>query len=188
MLDAFDDIGTKGSLAVIIISIFAIFVSGLFFGITYYVMDEVETSFQSTDCVIENNVYVENCQELWALSIYPFLALKDLLVWISFFFIFGIVLGMLILGYKAGKSPILFGLLIIFVMVLTYGAIELSNIYRNMLDIVIFRSMMVEFTVYNTIMFNFPWFIFIVSLMSVMLSLANFQRDKINSPEEDLDY
>lgn len=188
MFDSFNDIATKGSLTVVILSILAIFVSGLFFGATYYVMDTVETSFQATDCVIADNLYVESCQELWALSLYPFLALKEILVWASFFFIFAMVLGMLILGYKAGKSPVLLGLLIIFVIIMTYAGIEISNVYRTMLEVDIFRSMMVEFTVYNKIMMNFPWFIFIVSLMSVMLSVVNFQRTRTNSPQEELDY
>jgi len=188
MFKPFDDLTTKGSLVVIILCIFSIFVSGIFFGITYFVMDEVEDAFLSTNCNIADNLYVENCQELWALSIYPFLALRELLIWISFFFIFAMVLGMLILGYKAGKSPVLMGLLVTFIIVLTYGALEISNVFRGMLEIDAFRAMMVEFTAYNTIMFNFPWFVFIVGFMSVMLSLVNYQRSKVNSPTEDLDY
>ena len=188
MFNAFDDIATKGSLTVVIISILAIFASGLFFGVTYYVMDTVEDSFKASDCVISDNVYVDTCQELWELSLYPFLAMREILVWASFFFLFAMVLGMLVLGYRAGKSPILLGLLIIFVIIMTYGAIEISNIYRTMLEVDIFRTMMVNFTVYNKVMMNFPWFVFIVSLMSVMLSLVNFQRTKVNSPTEELDY
>ena len=188
MFDAFDDIATKGSLTVVILSILAIFLSGIFFGATYYVMDTVEDAFRASDCTIENNVYVDSCQELWELSLYPFLALKELLVWASFFFLFALTLGMLVLGYKAGKSPVLLGLLIMFVIVMTYGAIEISNIYRTMLETDIFRTMMVNFTVYNKVMMNFPWYIFIVSLMSVMLSLVNFQRTRTNNPQEELDY
>jgi len=181
MFNSFDDLTTYGSLAVIILSVLSIFVSGLFFGITYFVLDTTETAFLSTDCVIVDNVFVGSCQELWALSIYPFFALKDLLIWFSYFFIFALVLGMLILGYKSGKSPVLLGLLVTFVTVLTYGAIELSNIYRTMLEIDLFRTMMTDFTVYNRIMLNFPWFIFFVSLMAVLLSIVNYQRTKINS-------
>jgi len=188
MLDNFDDIVTKGSLVVIILSFLSIFVSGLFFGIAYYVMDTTEDAFRDANCTIENNVLVENCQELWELSLYPFFALKDLLIWFSFFFIFALVLGLLILGYKSGKSPVLLGLLIVFVIVLTYGGIELSNVYRSMLEVDVFRSMMTEFTVYNKVMLYFPYFVFFVGLMSVLLSLVNYQRTKVNSPRELLDY
>lgn len=188
MFNSFDELASSGSLVIIILSIIAIFVSGLFFGVTYYLMDSVETAFLATDCIIENNVFVENCQDLWELSLYPFLALKEILVWFSFFFIFAMVLGLLILGYKSGKSPVLMGLLVVFVIILTYGAIEISNVYRTILEVDVFRDMLLEFTVYNKVMLNFPWFVFIVSFLSVMLSIVNYQRTRVNSPTEDLDY
>ncbi|MFW6130121.1 MAG: hypothetical protein ACOC56_02980 [Atribacterota bacterium] len=187
MIDFFDDVQNKGSFTIIIMSILAIFVSGIFFGATYYIMDVTEDAFENSNCEIKNNVYVDSCQELWELSVYPFFALKELLIWFSFFFIFALSLGMLILGYKSGKNPVLIGLLMVFVVVLTYGAIEISNIYRTMLENDIFRTMMTDFTVYNKIMLNFPWFIFIVSLLSVLLSIVNYQRTKVNLAEE-LDY
>jgi len=188
MLDTFDDIKKYGSLMVIVMSIMAIFLSGIFFGIAYFVMDTTETAFQQSDCVINNNVFFDSCQDLWDLSVYPFFALKDLLVWMSFFFIFALVIGMLVLGYKAGKSPILMGFLMVFVTAMTYISIEISNIYRTMLETDLFRQMMVEFTIYNKVMLGFPWFVFFVSLMSVLLSIANFQRTKVNSSQEELDY
>ena len=187
MFDSFDDMAARGSLVVIVMSILAIFLSGIFFAGSYYVMDQAETAFRNTDCDIENNIYVDSCQDLWGLSVYPFFALKDLLVWFSFFFIFALTLGLLVLGYQSGKSPVLMGVLVVFVAILTYAAIEMSNIYRTMLETEIFRNMMVQFTVYNKVMMNFPWFIFIVSLMSVMLGVVNYQRSKVNS-STDLDY
>jgi len=188
MFDYFDDIHKKGTLTIVIMSILAIFLSGIFFSIIYFVMDTVQTGFEGTNCTIENNVLVDNCQELWALSIYPFLALKNIIVWASFFFIFALVIGLLIVGYKSGSNPVLMGLLIVFVMILTYGAIELSNIYRTMLEVEAFRTMLIDFTVYNKIMLNFPWFVFIVSLLAVILSIVNYQRVKVNSEESNEQY
>lgn len=188
MFDSFDEVGRYGSIAVIILSFFSIFLSGIFFGGTYYVLEIVDTAFQNTDCVIKNNVFVESCQDLWALSIYPVLAMKEMLVWMSFFFIFAVVLGMLVLGYKSGKSPALLGLLIVFIIAFTYLGIEISNIYRTLLENVVFYDMMVEFPVYNLVMLKFHWFVFITSLASLMMALANFQRVKTNSVSEELDY
>ncbi len=109
---------------------------------------------------------------------------------LNFVVLFALILalGMLVLGYKSGKSPVLMGLLILFVSVLTYVAIELSNVYRSMLQVDMFRQMMLEFTVYNRVMMDFPWFIFIITLLSVMLGVANYQRSRVNSPREVLDY
>jgi len=119
---------------------------------------------------------------------YPFLKLRSILVWFSFFFIFSLSLGMLVLGYKSGKNPVLLGLLILFTAVLTYVGIEISNIYRSLIEIDVFRSMMTEFTVYNQVMLRFPWFVFIITLLSVMLGIVNFQRTRANSSSEVLDY
>ena len=188
MFNSFEDVKRYGSLTIVILSIFAIFMSGIFFGITYYVMDVTEDAFESMDCVIENNVFVGSCQELWELSIYPFFALKDLLIWFSYFFIFALVIGLLILGYQSGKNPILLGLLVVFIIVLTYIGIEVSNVYRTMLETELFRTMMIEFTVYNKVMLYFPYFTFFVGLMSTLLSLVNYQRVKVNSSTEELNY
>lgn len=184
MFEALDNIKQYGSITLVIISILAIFVSGIFFGAIYYVMDVTETAFRSTDCTIENNIYVGDCQDLWSLSVYPFLALREILIWFSFFFIFALVLGMLMVGYQSGKSPALLGLLIVFVIVITYIGVEVSNIYRTMLEVDLFRSMMLDFTVYNKVMLYFPWFTFFVGILSVALSVVNYQKTFVNESRE----
>jgi len=189
MLDILDDMRKYGGLTIVIVSILAIFVSGIFFGGTYYVMAVTEEAFENTDCVIIDNIYVGSCQDLWDLSVYPFLALREILVWFSFFFIFALVLGMMIVGYQSGKSPVLLGALIVFIVVLTYLGIEISNIYRSMLEVELFRTMMVDFTVYNRVMLNFPWFSFFVGTLSVLLSIVNYQKTNVNKlTREDLSY
>jgi hypothetical protein len=188
MFDALDNIKQYGSISLVIISILAIFMSGIFFGITYYVMDITENSFKSTDCIIKDNIFVGSCQDLWKLSVYPFLALREILIWFSYFFIFSLVLGMLIVGYQAGKSPVLLGLLMVFVLVMTYIGIEISNIYRTMLEVDTFRIIMADFTIYNNIMIKFPWFTFFVGLLSVMLSVVNYQKIFVNKDKALLNY
>lgn len=184
-----DDIRKYSGLGLIIFSILAMFISGIFFGITYYAMEVTHEGFLANDCIIENNIYVESCQDLWSLSVYPFLVLRELLVWFSFFFIFALVLGMLITGYQSGKSPVLLGVLITFVIVLTYLGIEISNIYRTMLEVEAFRNIMLPFTVYNKIMLSFPWFVFFVGLLSVMLSIVNYQKAGVNrATREELNF
>lgn len=188
MFEALDDIKKYGSVITIVISFILIAISGALMGFTYYTLETVQTGFESTDCVIQNNTLVESCQDLWTISIYPFLNLKDVLIWFSFFFIFALVIGMLLYGYQSGKSPVMMGVLMVFIIGLTYLSIEISNMYRTMLENEIFRNMMIDFTVYNKIMLNFPWFCFFVGLFSVTLSLVNYQKVKTNKFEEDLDY
>ena len=188
MIDGLSNMKQYGSIGIILISIFAIMFSGIFFGITYFIMDTVQTGFEGTDCVIENNLFFETCQEMWAMSLYPVLEMKSILIWVSFFFIFALVFGMLILGYQSGKSPVLMGVLIVLTTIITYISIEVANIYRTMIENDILRDMLVEFTVYNKIMLNFPWFIFIVCLFSFIMGIVNWQRTKVNSSTEEMNY
>ncbi len=188
MLEVLDNLEDKGIYFAVLISILFIAFSGMFFGITYFVMDVTHTSLQATDCVIENNTLVGSCQELFAFSVYPFLALRSILVWSSFFFIFGLMLSILILGYRSGSSPVMLGVMVSFVAGMTYLGILLSNMYRALLNQATFRTLMLPFTVYNQVMISFPWFIFFIGLFSVILGIVNFQKTSINAPQGDLNY
>lgn len=188
MFESFEEFSSKGIIVTVFLSSVSIAISGLWFALIYFLLDSVNTAFLSTDCIIENNSLVDSCQELFSLALYPFLQLKEVLIWVSFFFIFALVIGMLVLGYRAGKSPVLMGYLLTIVTAMTYLSIHISNIYTGLIANDIFRSMMVEFTVYNRIMLNFPWFIFIITLMAVFLGIVNYQKTGINKITDDLDY
>jgi len=188
MIEALENFENKGVYVAIFISIFFIFISGLFFGLVYFVMDTTNTSLLVNDCVIDNNTLVSSCQDLFSLGVYPFLALRSILIWASFFFIFGLVIAMLVLGYRSGSSAVTLGIMVTFVGGLTYLGVLLSNVYRDLIGQAVFRSMMTPFTVYNNIMINFPWFVFFVGLFSVILGIVNFQKSSINTPEGELNY
>jgi len=188
MLEGLKGMQHKGIYLSVLISVLYIFLSGIFFGVTFFTLDVAHDAFLTTDCVIDNNTLVDSCQDLFELGIYPFLELRHILVWLSFFFIFGIVIALLILGYRSGSSPIMLGVMIIFVGGITYLAILLSNAYRAFLEQAVFRSMMVEFTVYNRIMIYFPEFAFFVGLFSVILGIVNFQKTSVNTPGGELNY
>lgn len=183
-----EDYKKYGSLVVIIVSLLFIIISGVYFGIIYFTMEQIQTAFETQDCVITDNSLVGSCQELFQLAFYPFLELREILVWLSFFMIFGLTLGILMMGYQFGRSPALIGLLFLFLTILTYGAIEISNMYRTMLSNPSFQTIMVDFTVYNRLMLSLPWYVFIVGLFSIMISIVNYQRTIVNTPTEELDY
>lgn len=188
MLDLINDYKDKGIVVVIFMSVIMIAISGIFFAFLYFVLSSVQTAMESTDCVIDNNSLVSSCQDLFSIALYPFLNMKELLIWGSFFFIFALVLGMLVLGYKAGSSPVLMGYLLVIVIAMTYLSIEISNIYRTLLENEIFRNWMIDFTVYNQIMLGFPWFVFIVTLLSVILGIVNYQKSAVNQDTDELNY
>ncbi|GAF73691.1 unnamed protein product, partial [marine sediment metagenome] len=85
--------------------------------------------------------------------------------------------------YRAGTTAVLLGVHVTFVGGVVYAAILFSNAYHVFLANNTFREFMVPFTVYNKIMINFPWFMFFVSLFSVILGIVNFQKSSINTSE-----
>jgi len=183
-----NEIVSKGGIFLLIISFVFIAASGIFFGVTYFMMDNVNTAFLSANCDIANNSIVSNCQELWELSLYPFLALKEVLIWVSFISIFALFAGLLVFGYQSGTRPTMLGFLVIVEILFTYGSLHIANVYRTFIENDIIRGMLSDFTVYNKIMLNFPWFVFIVSLFSLALGVVNWQRTNINTSANTLDY
>ncbi len=188
MIEWLDNMENKGIYLSLVISVLVIFLSGIFFGVTYFVMDEVDTALRSTDCVIDDNLLMDSCQDLFQYSVLPLLGLRSVLIWANFFFIFGLTISLLILGYRSGSSPVMLGVMVVFVGGLTYISIYFANAYIVLIENASFRSMMVEFTVYNKIMINFPWFMFFVGLFSVILGIVNFQKTSVNTPDGELNY
>lgn len=188
MFDILDNLSEKGGMTIIVVSIFAIFLSGILFGSVYLIMDKAQTGLASSDCVIEGNAYVSSCQDLWDMSFNKFLDLKSILIWVSYFFIFSLVLGLVMLGYSSGKNPAMLGVILVITVVTTYFGIEIANMYRTMLNNAAFFDMMLPFQIYNKIMLNFPWFVAFVGMFSMILGIVNFQKARINSQTSDLDY
>ena len=143
MIEAIDKLKNYGPILMLLVGISLIAVSGIYMGILYFVLDQTNTSLLTTDCVIPNNGIVSSCQELFQISIYPFLALKSILIWFSYLFIFGLVMGMLLVGYRSGSSPVLMGMFVSFVGGLTYLGIVFSNLYRTMIENDVFRAMLI---------------------------------------------
>ena len=57
------------------IAVFGILLSGIFMGLSYYILSALEAAFNAVDCLIPNNIYFSTCQEWFMLSIYPVLVL-----------------------------------------------------------------------------------------------------------------
>jgi hypothetical protein len=173
----------KGPIVLITLSIIAIFISGLFFAFSYFIIGSVQTSLEEVNCDLPAVTGYATCQEWFSDTIYNLLNLKGILITFSYIFVFVLVLGMLIVGYNVGGKPIYMGIYFVAVLLLTYGGILLSNLYRTFLDNPIVYEIMQPFTIYNKIMLNFPWFVGIIGLLSVGLSVVNYQRAKVNEPD-----
>jgi hypothetical protein len=185
MLDYIDDMKDYGLMGLTIMSILVIFVSGIFFSIIYFTMEKTHNSLLEVDCSIPENVYFDNCQDMFSLSFYPFLALRSILIWFSYFFIFALIIGLFVTAYRSGKSPAMLGVLVVFLIAVTYLSIEISNVFRSLLEFDVMRDMLAPFDVYNWIMLNFPYIIFVVVAVCVVLAFINFQKTPVNQVTAD---
>jgi hypothetical protein len=176
------------SWVVLTISMFTILGSGLFMAISYYVLDRVQTAFQTISCLVPENVYFSTCQEWLALSIYPLLNLKYVLIFGTYMYIFGIVFGLFYLGFKTRQHPILLPIHIVASVGFTYMAIEIGNIYRTLISNDLVVTILSPFVIYNKIMLYFPQFIFFVFFISGIIGFMGLFKNKGNYTEgtEDL--
>jgi len=164
-------------------------ISGMFFAFAYYFMDTTHTALQGVDCDITGNAFGDSCQDVFTMTVYPFLiVMKTVLIYMSYISIFILVLGMLLAGYNSGTKPWMLGIMLLVEIALTYGSFYVANIYRLLLDVEIVRDALINFTVYNKIMMNFPWFVFVVSLFSIAFGVVNWQRTRTNTSTGELDY
>jgi len=186
--DYFDVSSAKSSITLVITGLILIAISGMFFAGVYFFMDTIQSSLLATNCQISGNVLFTDCQGMWALVVYPFLNLKIILVYLSFFAIFILTIGMLLMGYQSGTKPSLLGVFVLVELLIVYGSIHIANIYRTLLENELIRNAMIPFGVYNTIMLYFPWFVFIISLFALILGIVNWQKTPVNKVSDELNY
>ena len=177
---SFDLRGTKMEVMRGVISTFLIFLSGLFMAVSFYVLSAVESAFNAMNCLIPDNVYVSTCQEWFELSIYPALQLRHILIWFSYFYIFGIVFGLFYLGFKTKKHPSLFAVHIILSIIFGYLAIEISNVYRTIIQNPLMFEILTPFAIYNKIMIYFPQFMFFIIFISGLIGFMGLIKGKFN--------
>ena len=186
--DYFDLRTAKSSMMLVITGIILIALSGLIFAGMYFFMDTIQDGLLTANCEISGNVFFDDCQGMWEFVIYPFLNLKTIFVYLSFFSIFILTIGMLLTGYKSGTKPSLMGVLVLLEILIVYGSIHIANIYRILLENPLIRDAMIPFGAYNTLMLYFPWFVFIISLFSLALGIINWQKTPVNQVSAELDY
>ena len=176
---------TKQQLMYNTIAIFGIFLSGLFMALTFYILAAIEAAFKQVKCLIPNNLYFTNCQEWFALSIYPALELRYILIFGNYFYIFGVVLGLFYIGFKTRKHPSLFAVHMILSIIFGYLAIEISNVYRSLLQNPLMYEVLTPFPIYNKVMLYLPQFIFFVIFISGIIGLMGIIKGKFNEGVEE---
>lgn len=185
-----EDIGDFSHEKLIIGAIILIFISGFGFGLIYYLASLLQTALTGITCTLPVGAYnfFSSCQGALSFSVYKVLNLKSLIVWASYLFIFTLVIAVIMLSFRKGKSAVRIGILFLTSILFTYGAIPISNIYRRMITDSVMYSMVQPLTIYNFIMLNFPWFVGFLTIIGLTISIINFQRSPVNTSTTDLNY
>jgi hypothetical protein len=167
---------------------FMIFISGIIFSISYFVMNKIHVAFLSVDCLIPQNTLVTTCQEWFALALFPILQLKELLIFANYFAIFGMVFGLFFMGFRTKKHPALLVVHIITSIIVGYLSIHIGNIYRVLLQNPAMYEILTPFVIYNKIMLYFPQFIFFVIFLSGIIGFFGIFKSvgQFNEGAEDL--
>lgn len=176
--------------AVVISSIIVIFFSGIFFGMAYFFMDNVETALTGLNCQLPDTMYGNSCSDYINRFVMPIFVFKDLIQFLFMCFVFGTIISCLTVGYFAGTSGIYLALDIIFVGCMTYGAILLRNIGVDLFSNTAMQSLLAGVPMYYNIVDNLHIIAFVVALVSVGLGTVNFIRNKTNkvTDEELMNY
>lgn len=167
---------------------FLVAVSGLLMALTYFIMQTLETSFKSVDCLIPQNIYFTSCQEWFDMVLYPVLELRYIFIFFNYFYIFAIVFGLFFMGFRAKKHPSLLVVHIVASIIIGYFAIEIGNIYRLLISNQFLYDIMIPFAIYNKIMLYFPQFIFFIIFLSGILGFMGVFKSagQFKSGNEDL--
>ena len=168
--------------------IFMVFISGIVFSISYYIMARIHLAFLTVDCLIPQNVFVTTCQEWFNMALYPILNLRSVLIYANYFAIFGMVFGLFYMGFRTKKHPILLVVHILMSVILGYLSIEIANIYRTILQNPQMYEILIPFVIYNKIMLYFPQFVFFVVFISGLIGFFGLYKSlgQYNEGTEDL--
>lgn len=183
------DFSERGKEFIVNITVFFwIFISGIIFAITYFIVSKIQAAFLSVDCLIPQNTLVSTCQEWFNLALFPILNLKYILIYANYFAIFGLVFGLFYMGFRTKKHPVLLLVHIITSVVLGYLAIHIGNIYRTLLQNPSMYEILLPFAIYNKIMLYFPQFVFFVAFLSGLIGFYGVFKSagQFNEGVEDL--
>lgn len=169
---------------ILIIFVVVVFVSGLLAGITYYDMNLMNSVLHTVnfDIPIEVNTTsnMTTFQDILGITIYPILGLSSALPYLVYFMIFGFIIALAITAYLSSKNGVFFVVHLLFTFFITYLCFILSNVYITLLQNQFINSMMVNFTVYNTLMIYLPQVVFFTSLLFSAIAFVNLMKPQSN--------
>ena len=174
------DAGMFNNLTILVIFLVVVSVAGLLAGIVYYDMNIVETTLKTIDFALpiqQNSTglasNMTHFQDIMKIVVYPFLDLKDSLPYLTYFMVFGFIIALGMTAYLSSKNPVFFVLHILFLFLMSYFCIIISNMYIGLMSNPFINNMMINFTIYNKLMFYLPQIVFFTGLLFGTIAFIN---------------
>jgi len=164
-----------------------ILIIGIAFGLIIFSMNLLKTEFLKINFEFSPNAKYSDLQEMFGEFIYPYLDMVGFVAVLCHLYILFLIIGFFILAYRTGTKPVYLGLSVFFLILATYLATIISNFYLDLVETPIIQEMVEPLTYYDFFMSNFPWFVFLIGVIGILISLINFQHPSVNTiKEEDL--
>lgn len=183
------------NLTLMVIFLVVVSVSGLFAGLVYYGVNTLKVTLLTVDFAlpIEDNrtasqLNMTQFQDILELVVYPILDLKDSLPYLTYFMVFGFIISLGLTAYLSSKNPVFFVLHLLFTFVITYFCIIISNTYIGLMSNAFINALMLQFTIYNKLMFYLPQVVFFTSLLFGAISFINLIKPQNNYSATGLNY
>lgn len=183
-----------GNMIILIIFLVIVSVAGLLAGMIYYDMNIIDSTLRTVNfnIPIENpaqaNETLTDFQDVLGMVVYPILGLKSSLPYLTYFLVFALIIGLGVTAYLTAKNPVFFVLHLLFTIVITYFSIILSNMYIKLMSNVFINQMMLNFTIYNKLMFYLPQILFFTSLLFGVIAFINLMKPSSNANQPNLNY
>jgi len=180
---------------IIILVIFLVVVSfgGLLAGMVYFNLTTLDSTLRTInfDLPIQNNASAGNLtdfQDILSIVVYPILGLKESLPYLTYFMVFAFVIALAITAYLTSKNPVFFVVHLLFTFIITYFCMLLSNMYKSLISQPFINQMMINFTIYNKLMFYLPQIVFLTSLIFGVISFINIMKPQSSNVTGALNY
>lgn len=182
------------NLILIVIFLGVVSFVGILAGMIYFSMNIVDTSLHTINFTIPvgaNMTLNENLttgQDILDIVVYPILELRNTVPYLTYFLVFAFIIALGMSAYVSSKNPIFFVVHLLFTLLMTYFCIILSNNYVSLMTNTFINSMMINFTIYNTLMFYLPQIVFFTSMIFGVIAFVNVIKPQSASTTGTLQY
>lgn len=180
--------GILNNFIVLLIFLIVAFVGGLLAAILYYDLGLIDSTLHTINFPLpieDNSTIVANgnitdFQGILGVTIYPLLGLRTSLPYLTYFMVFAFIIALAITAYVSSKNPVFFVLHLLFLLLISYFCLILSNTYLQLLAQPFINQLMISFVVYNKVMIYLPSIVFFTGLLFAAIAFVGVMKPQSN--------